>query len=70
MTKSNDARIIYTMRVKAVTKEKLDRLKRFNPDISWDLILLPITNQVSLPKPQSKNTTPPPTIELEVNYSI
>jgi len=65
---SEPHRIVMTMKVKPETKEKLDRLKRHNPDIPWDTILEPITRQVLLPKSQCASTKPPPIYALTVVY--
>lgn len=64
-----EGRVIITMLVKPETKDKLNRLKEYNSEISWDLILEPIISQVLLPKPQSRSVNPPPIIKMDVNYS-
>ena len=61
-------RVVMTMKVKPETKEKLDTLKRFNPDIPWDTILEPIIKPVRLPKAQCASVKPPPIYSLQVKY--
>jgi hypothetical protein len=56
-----------SIRVNHDTKVKLERLKKYNPEISWDVILEPIVNQIKLPKPQSHSTKLPPIIPVKVN---
>ena len=63
-------KVVFSIRVEQVVKAKLDRLKEYNPDTSWETILEPIITQVRLPKPQSKSTVPPPIIPTEVQYNI
>ena len=63
-----DARIVYTMRVRLATKAKLDRFKQYNPDVPWDILLEPILKQIPHPKPQSKSTKPPPIIPIAIKY--
>ena len=61
-------RVVMQMRVRQETKDKLDYLKKFNPDVPWDIILEPVIKEVLLPKPQSNSTKPPPIIQLAVKY--
>ena len=60
-------RVVIQMRVRPETKEKLDYLKRANPDVHWDLILEPLIKDVKLPKAQCASVKDPPKVTAIVN---
>jgi len=60
-------KVVFSIRIEQTVKAKLERLKEYNPNTSWETLLEPAICQVRLPKPQCASTKPPPIIPVKIN---